>query len=60
MKPCIYPVLVFMIVLALLPACSGKPISIKENTRLTKNVLNNTIYNTFVEFAGIEQSSTPA
>ncbi|MGR8998172.1 MAG: META domain-containing protein [Gammaproteobacteria bacterium] len=44
MKPCKYPVLVFMIVLALLPPCSGNSVIIKDNNRLTKNVLNNTTY----------------
>jgi hypothetical protein len=43
MKSYKYPEFVFMILLAMLSACSDKLI-IKENTRLTDNILTNTNY----------------
>ena len=43
MKSYQYPVLVFIILFPMLSGCSGN-ITIKENTGLTKNILNNTNY----------------
>ena len=43
MKSYQYPVLVFIILPAMLSACSGN-LNIKENTGLTENILNNTNY----------------